>query len=225
MAWDEDHRLALAQHDVVLGRVSGSAEDVDSDGVRKAFLERARAVPQWLQIASSQSGLLEQFATRGRLGRLAGLDTPAGQAPLVRGDGRMSVSMLQQDRTRTVDEEDERDFIRGHRQIMPSHRGHSQGPASMTYASDACARDNRLRPTTGRVPSISTSWLLRTCSDPDTDCACRSAVARIRVARNTGSREPLATAVDLRTTDQEVFHDPEHASTLLPPYLPDRSAR
>lgn len=44
-----------------------------------------------------------------------------------------------------------------------------------------------------------------------------SSGAHPRLARNTGSGEPLATAVDLRPADQEVFHDPEHPSTLTLP--------
>lgn len=44
-----------------------------------------------------------------------------------------------------------------------------------------------------------------------------SSGAHPRLARNTGTGEPLATAVDLRPADQEVFHDPEHTSTLTLP--------
>lgn len=44
-----------------------------------------------------------------------------------------------------------------------------------------------------------------------------SSGAHPRLVRNTGTGEPLATAVDLRPADQEVFHDPVHASTLTLP--------
>ncbi|MFJ9898446.1 CocE/NonD family hydrolase [Streptomyces sp. NPDC091280] len=46
-----------------------------------------------------------------------------------------------------------------------------------------------------------------------------------RYARNPGTGEPLATAVELRVADQEVRHDPEHPSALiLPVEAADRPA-
>jgi uncharacterized protein len=44
-----------------------------------------------------------------------------------------------------------------------------------------------------------------------------SSGAHPRLARNTGTGEPLVTAADLRPADQEVCHDPEHPSTLTLP--------
>jgi putative CocE/NonD family hydrolase len=44
-----------------------------------------------------------------------------------------------------------------------------------------------------------------------------SSGAHPRLIRNTGTDEPLATATGLRPADQEVFHDPEHLSTLTLP--------
>jgi uncharacterized protein len=44
-----------------------------------------------------------------------------------------------------------------------------------------------------------------------------SSGAHPRLARNTGTGEPLATATDLQPADQEIFHDPEHPSTLTLP--------
>lgn len=44
-----------------------------------------------------------------------------------------------------------------------------------------------------------------------------SSGAHPRFVRNPGTGEPLATAVELRTADQEVFHDPAHRSTLRLP--------
>lgn len=42
-----------------------------------------------------------------------------------------------------------------------------------------------------------------------------SSGAHPRYARNTGSGEPIATAVNLLSADQEVFHDPERASAVV----------
>jgi putative CocE/NonD family hydrolase len=51
-----------------------------------------------------------------------------------------------------------------------------------------------------------------------------SSGAHPRLIRNTGTDEPLATAVQLCAADQEVFHDPEHLSTLtLPGPVPARA--
>jgi uncharacterized protein len=44
-----------------------------------------------------------------------------------------------------------------------------------------------------------------------------SSGAHPRLVRNTGTDEPLATAVQLCPADQEVFHDPTHLSTLTLP--------
>lgn len=44
-----------------------------------------------------------------------------------------------------------------------------------------------------------------------------SSGAHPRLVRNTGTGEPLATATTLRAADQEIFHDPEHPSTLTLP--------
>lgn len=117
----EDHRPALAKHQIVLACVCGAAEDVDCDAVREALLIRAWTRPQWVKLARGQARLLQQLAAGCLLRRLAGLDTAAGQAPLVRRDGRVTVSVLQQHRTRGVDEQDERDFVAGHREMLP-HR-------------------------------------------------------------------------------------------------------
>ena len=38
-----------------------------------------------------------------------------------------------------------------------------------------------------------------------------------RYARNPGTGEPHATAVTLRAADQEVYHDPAHASAITIP--------
>ncbi|MGH2709256.1 MAG: hypothetical protein ACRDJK_13325, partial [Actinomycetota bacterium] len=35
-----------------------------------------------------------------------------------------------------------------------------------------------------------------------------------RLVLNPGTGAPLATATDLRATDQEIFHDPDHVSTV-----------
>jgi uncharacterized protein len=40
-----------------------------------------------------------------------------------------------------------------------------------------------------------------------------------RFARNLGSGEPIATATRFRAADQEIFHDPQHASALVIPVL------
>ena len=42
-----------------------------------------------------------------------------------------------------------------------------------------------------------------------------SSGAHPRLARNTGSGEPLATASGLVAADQEVFHDPDHPSKIV----------
>jgi putative CocE/NonD family hydrolase len=47
-----------------------------------------------------------------------------------------------------------------------------------------------------------------------------SSGAHPRLARNPGTGEPLATATNLRPADQEVFHDPEHPSTVTLPHAP-----
>jgi predicted acyl esterase len=44
-----------------------------------------------------------------------------------------------------------------------------------------------------------------------------SSGAHPRYARNTGSGEPLATAVTLLTADQQVLHDPGHPSAVVLP--------
>lgn len=46
-----------------------------------------------------------------------------------------------------------------------------------------------------------------------------SSGAHPRYARNTGTGEPLATAVTLLTADQQVLHDPEHPSAIILPVL------
>ena len=46
-----------------------------------------------------------------------------------------------------------------------------------------------------------------------------SSAAHPRYARNPGTGEPVAGATELRVADQEVFHDPDHASLLLLPIV------